>query len=92
MWYGYPLLGHRAPRLRSSSCISASQLKAHNDSIKHTLPQYLHREWITDKRAIECTLRGDRELPPEFVPLGKGDDRRVVMLEVSYAAIGLMST
>eukprot|EP00976_Prorocentrum_cordatum_P060960 1176106-Prorocentrum_minimum.AAC.2 len=35
-------------------------------------------------------LRGDRELPPTFVPLDKGDDKRIVMLEVSYAALGLM--
>eukprot|EP00976_Prorocentrum_cordatum_P068533 1179184-Prorocentrum_minimum.AAC.1 len=43
--------------------------------------------------ALIYRLRGDSELPPEFVPLGKGDDRRVVMLEVSYAAaLGLMST
>eukprot|EP00959_Pyramimonas_sp_CCMP1952_P301544 6309025-Pyramimonas_sp.AAC.1 len=70
-----------------------------DDTRKHTLPQYLHREWITDKRAVRrpdivliYRLRGNRELPPEFVPLGKGDERRVVMLEVSYAALGLMST
>ena len=36
-------------------------------------------------------MRGDRELPPAFTPLGKGDDRRIVMLKVSHAALGLMS-
>ena len=63
------------------------------------MPQYLHKEWITYKRAVRrpdivliYRLRGDRELPPEFVPLGRGDDTRVVLLEVSYAALGLMST
>eukprot|EP00976_Prorocentrum_cordatum_P118111 1196413-Prorocentrum_minimum.AAC.2 len=59
------------------------------------------REWITDRRVVRrpdivliyYRVRGDREfVPPEFVPLGKGDDRHVVMLEVSYAALGLMST
>eukprot|EP00976_Prorocentrum_cordatum_P118225 1196431-Prorocentrum_minimum.AAC.2 len=63
----------------------------------HVAPIYLHSERIADKRAVRrpdivliYRLRGDRELPPAFIPLGKGDDRRIVMLEVSYAALGLM--
>eukprot|EP00959_Pyramimonas_sp_CCMP1952_P196709 4113266-Pyramimonas_sp.AAC.1 len=65
---------------------------------KHTLPQYLHSERIADRRAVRRSdivliyrSRGDRESPPTFVPLGKGDDKRIVMmLEVGYAALGLM--
>eukprot|EP00959_Pyramimonas_sp_CCMP1952_P168007 3511039-Pyramimonas_sp.AAC.1 len=55
-------------------------------------------ERIADRPAVRrpdivliYRLRGDRELPPAFTPLGKGDDRRIVMLKVSHAALGLMS-
>eukprot|EP00959_Pyramimonas_sp_CCMP1952_P321538 6728386-Pyramimonas_sp.AAC.1 len=34
---------------------------------------------------------GDKKLPAVFVPLGKGDDRRILILEISYTALGLMS-
>eukprot|EP00959_Pyramimonas_sp_CCMP1952_P449914 9420518-Pyramimonas_sp.AAC.1 len=67
-----------------------------DDNRKHTLLQYLHRELIKDKRTIKrpdivliFRLTGGK-LPPSFVPLGKGDDKRILILEVSYSAIWLM--
>ena len=65
---------------------------------KHTLPQYLHSRRIVDKRAVRrpyivliFRVRGDRQLPEAFVPLGKGDDKRILILEISYTALGLMN-
>ena len=29
-------------------------------------------------------VRGDRQLPEAFVPLGKGDDKRILILAISY--------
>eukprot|EP00976_Prorocentrum_cordatum_P100284 1192169-Prorocentrum_minimum.AAC.2 len=43
---------------------------------------------ITDRRAA---VRGDKKLPEVFVPLGKGDDKRILILEISYTALGLMN-
>eukprot|EP00959_Pyramimonas_sp_CCMP1952_P129868 2715999-Pyramimonas_sp.AAC.1 len=39
-------------------------------------------------------IRGDKKLPTVFVPLsplGKGDDKRILILEISYTALGLMN-
>ena len=36
-------------------------------------------------------VRGDKKLPEAFVPLGKGDDKRILILEISYTALGLMN-
>eukprot|EP00959_Pyramimonas_sp_CCMP1952_P273397 5714601-Pyramimonas_sp.AAC.1 len=55
-----------------------------DDNKKHTLPQYLHSKHITDRRAVRrpdivliFRVRGDRRLPEAYVPLGKGDDKRI---------------
>ena len=68
-----------------------------DDNRKHTLPQYLHSRHIIDKRAVRrpdivliFRVRGDRKLPEAFVPLGKGDDKRILILEISYTALGLI--
>eukprot|EP00976_Prorocentrum_cordatum_P088483 1187334-Prorocentrum_minimum.AAC.2 len=42
-------------------------------------------------RVLIFRVRGDKKLPAVFVPLGKGDDRRILILEISYTALGLMS-
>eukprot|EP00959_Pyramimonas_sp_CCMP1952_P161215 3371193-Pyramimonas_sp.AAC.1 len=69
-----------------------------DDNRKHTLPQYLHSKQIADRRAVKrpdivliFRVRGDRRLPKAHVPLGKGDDKRVLILEISFTALGLMS-
>eukprot|EP00959_Pyramimonas_sp_CCMP1952_P087207 1824443-Pyramimonas_sp.AAC.1 len=66
-------------------------------SLLHTLPQYLHSKQITDRRMVRrpdivliFRVRGDEKLPAVFVPLRKGDDRRILILEISYTALGLM--
>ena len=65
---------------------------------KHPLPQYLHSKQITDRRAVRrpdivliFRIRGDKKLPEVVVPLGKGDDKRILILEISYTALGLMN-
>ena len=51
-----------------------------------------------DRRAVRPDIvlifrvRGDKKLPEAaFVPLGKGDDKRILILEISYTALGLMN-
>ena len=51
-----------------------------------------------DRRAVRSPdivlifrVRGDKKLPEAFVPLGKGDDKRILILEISYTALGLMN-
>eukprot|EP00959_Pyramimonas_sp_CCMP1952_P005226 109916-Pyramimonas_sp.AAC.1 len=70
----------------------------HDTGKKHTLPQYLHGKVISDRRTARrpdivliFRIRGDRKLPEMFVPLDKSDDRFILILEVSYTALGLMS-
>ena len=69
-----------------------------DDNRKHTLPQYLRCKQLTDRRAVRrpdivliFRIRGDKKLPEAFVPMAKGDDKRILILEISYTALGLMN-
>lgn len=35
-------------------------------------------------------VRGDKQLPPQYVPMREREDRRLYLLEVSYTALGGM--
>ena len=37
-------------------------------------------------------VRGDKQLPPQYVPMREREDRRLYLLEVSYTALGGMES
>ena len=68
-----------------------------DENRKHTLPQYLYREPVGDRRSMRrpdlvviLRVRGDKQLPPQYVPMREREDRRLYLLEVSYTALGGM--
>ena len=68
-----------------------------DENMKQTLPQYLYSEPVGDRRSMKrpdlvviFRVRGDKQLPPQYVPMREKEDMRRYLLEVSYTALGGM--